>query len=153
MMVNVLFEAADGTKFNSRQAAELHESLIARCNLVASNLRPRPMSFHEGYIQQSKYAVRLFVKELLETTFIHTNDERFNTTPDKVSPYSGLARVVHDSGDYPLIHLWNRWACIDEQFREWSQIADVNNYDGKRKEIEVGPKTVAEEIKTRKLTL
>lgn len=152
-MVDVVYQAADGSKFDSREKAELHESLIARCALVESNLRPRPLFFQEGFIQQSKYAVRLFVKELLETTYIHTNDERFRTLAESVNPrYSGLARVVNDSGAYPLDRLWNRWACIDEQFREWSQPADVSNYDGKRKEIEVGPKTVAEEIKTRKLS-
>jgi hypothetical protein len=132
MKTITVYEANDGTRFDSQQQAEERDALIAAvADAVRGVLIERPadaLFAHDRHylphpverVQQYKAALlRLAGKEFARRKD-HTFDHIWQSPPEKVHRQSIVVRIL-DECVPPISAAWSRVTCIDPIGREWEQ--------------------------------
>jgi len=117
------WQAADGSEWNTLQAAEGRERLLSEINIAMSILRIVKVERGKFY-QHDLPLVRLARRRLVEII----KRERLQHWPehqardaDEFHPNGGLGRILDDPGD-PLASAWGRFGSIDfETGRQYDQ--------------------------------
>ena len=120
------YEACDGSQWNKREQAVVHERLISTIDGVMSKLPKLDISGHNFY-QHVPADVLSVQATLAQLAFIAIGDDQDKHHYDAVvyadkpmGAYSIIGRFISDHGG-PLNGAWCRIMRIDEQFREWEQ--------------------------------
>jgi hypothetical protein len=124
------YKAKDGTEFRYAEDCMAYDSILDEIDVVMSSLAPRPENsrdFDEGrsYIQHDKEAVlsakmklcQLCMKHDAPDGFLHIPIRKPITDEGEVNMYAMLS-ITGDASE-KLKNTWNRFMCIDKEYREW----------------------------------
>lgn len=139
-----IYIADDGRKFDSREQCELYEHVAQQVwGIMKHHLKPAP-SKESQYTQQAGSAVisaqRALVLLWIEVAKPNPIDAHIVYARDtaELAAHGAMGRYLDDGGWSPLARAWHRLACIDHQWREWTQPYYAN------KANELGPFPMAE---------
>ena len=124
MKAVTVYEAADGSRWNTPEACMRRDQDILEVAKAMLPLGNHPSLGSHEYIQRSG-AVCLQVKrdliEIAKRSYPPKDYPVFQNDPDAIHPMSGAGRIITDS-DGPLCRAWGRLGCINwENFREYQQ--------------------------------
>lgn len=119
-----IYQCEDGTRFDTEAEALKYESYIARAKKIESHLISigRDLYYNE-YIQQDPDALRKAKYDFL--TLVAERIPEWKDWAiecrDGIRHISHIGRVIDDYGIKWMRHLYFRFACIDEDGREYQQ--------------------------------
>ena len=126
-----MYEAHDGTRFNTSEAATQHEQLISVVGDAMATLPDPPDQFGNdtlGYWQQNPTLVmeaRVRLVQLAAAIGVGHNWFREHLEkggkPEELHPLGYAGRIMSECGPAPLKRAWSRLSRIDDQGREWEQ--------------------------------
>ncbi len=123
MRALTLFEADDGSHWETAEAAHERDALCARITLAIKPLGPRPDLGHGRSVQQERDAC-LEAKRALVAIALETCGDFpvfKENEPDDIHPMSIAGRIIDDHGG-PLARAWSRLCRINwDSFREYDQ--------------------------------
>jgi hypothetical protein len=127
MKTQTVFVANDGTRFDTIAAASNHEVLLIAIKEAMEPLGSKPQKVKDGkgWVQHKRTNVLAAKRAILKLCLpvFKGFDELYKAAkdnPDSIRPMSFAGRVLDDS-DSPLNVPWNRFCCIDTQWREHQQ--------------------------------
>jgi len=120
------FKAIDGKEFDTEKECIDYEKLIDRVNqimsLIPKRIEDTDFANGSGFIQHNEKDLKTvkvnflnLCKEYIDHKWIQQAID-----DDTVHP-SCVQRLLGDYNIMPLYKEWNRFSCIDSQFREWGQ--------------------------------
>ena len=126
-----IYEANDGTRFNTKHEAVSHDALCLRISAVERLLRPHPDN-HKSCVFQPQ--AELFKRELLALgASLFPHESGFRLSPQQVHPMSGVGRFVSECAPMPYQRLWHRWACMatgDVEYEQPFYALNPDQYEG-----------------------
>ena len=138
MEVIIKYKSIDGREFASETDCIKHELIIKEVDEIMSVLPHRPDSIDftngDGYIQHDKDKLKKVKINLLTFAKKHINHEWIQKTIDDENSHpSFVARLFEDYSVLPLQKAWDRFYCVDSEFREWGQpYFAINPTEGKQ---------------------
>lgn len=118
----------DGWLFDDENKCLKHEKLIMAIKEIESKLPNRPkddgcnFSNGEGYLQHDQGMIDKAMVDLLKVSSVdkeYWDKPEFLDNPFRCR-FGVIGRIIDDSGS-PIHSLWNRFMCMDENYREYGQ--------------------------------
>jgi hypothetical protein len=122
------FVSDDGLEFTDEGKCVSYEALCKEVSEVMSKLSPRPIlpgcGFEngDGYIQhdpEAALAAKVAILKIANGIFPHKWFDQ-SMADDRVDP-SWAGRLIGDFWQKCLYQAWQRFQCMDKQFREYGQ--------------------------------
>jgi hypothetical protein len=128
-----VYEAMDGTRFDSPALCMARDEMVSRCRTIAGFLEPVPdtcdFANGSGYVQQNADTYATVRNMLLDICAAYFNGEdalrHIQAAREKAvgeASHSFVGRYLDDSRSLdPVRRVWARLCNIDAQCREWGQ--------------------------------
>jgi len=117
-----MYEADDRTRFQDRNEADKYQSALEACRDIERLLPPRQNIPHTRWVQHPIAQYQAWRIALIRLTLKYYPEELpKHVDPMKVRPQGYLARLVRRTRSSRLRKLWHRFACTDDDGREFSQ--------------------------------
>lgn len=131
MKAILMYECADGTRFEKKENAQNYENLLTKCSEVENMLGPALELQYDEFIQRDPKSVK--------SAWIKFCDITADAIPDysKMAKECGaglrhsshIGRVISDYNIRCLSNLYFRFSCIDENGREYQQPYFANGHE------------------------
>lgn len=119
-----VYEANDGTRFDSEAKAEIHEQIIAEIEEAMMPLGDRIEITGGQFVRHGRVRFMEAKANMIRIIRKATGDQFGifkNYQPDDIHPMSLAGRIVDDLGSKAIRKAWNRLQCINENGDEWEQ--------------------------------
>lgn len=134
MKTKTIYEADDGTRFDSETECRLHECVIISCHDAMLPLGPERKIKGEQYVQhtreaclQAKRNMLAIVRKQFAWLF---KDAWATVSDDEIRVRSAIGRVIDDGDCRPIQSAWERLSRINwDNFREYEQQYFANHPD------------------------
>ena len=120
------YQANDGKLFDSKDSCISHEEKLTQVSDIICQLEPKPdscdFSNGSGYVQQYEDVFLKVRRELLELAKADTDHKWIQQSiDDRTVDPSWAGRIIGECCIDALYRAWNRFSCIDKDFKEWGQ--------------------------------
>lgn len=139
MKTLTIFEASDGSRFNSPSKCQEHENLIVALNEAILPLGEEWNIKSEQFFQHDKEAAlqaKRNVMAIVRARYGTATYPVMGANPDEIHPRSVVGRIIADKGPTVLNYAWSRLSRINwDNFREYEQPYFAANPDKATQEI------------------
>lgn len=122
MKTKTIYEAEDGSRFESKKACEEYEGELRKYQKAMLPLEPRPELSGEQYFQHDREICLKAKRDVIALAKNTVKDKIWDNPPDEIHPMSFAGRLIDDCGHAALRHAWGRFCSIDfSTGREYQQ--------------------------------